>query len=100
MDSADRPLTAADVAKLLGLSRSAVYRLPIPFYAYGSARRYDLGDVLAYKARQRRSGGKDAPRPVEISTRRRKVMSPDEFAQAMRTGHKQAAPRPSDGRGA
>ena len=41
-------LTAADVAKYLGLAQSTVYTLPIPHYAYGSKRVYELQDVEAY----------------------------------------------------
>ena len=69
---ADRPLTAKDVANILGLSRAAIYRLPIPFYAYGTARRYDLADVLAFKARQRREFGRQ-PKPEPTPKPRRRV---------------------------
>ena len=42
-------MTAKQVAEYLGLAISTVYTLPIPHYAYGSARRYDIQDVENYK---------------------------------------------------
>ena len=98
---ADRPLTAQDVAKLLGVSRSAVYRLPIPFYAYGRARRYALADVLAFKARQRRELGRQ-PKPGPAPKPRRRVRRdpalPDPIEFFGRGGWKRVH-QPTDSRG-
>lgn len=58
----DTTMSAEGVAKYLGIAQSTVYQLPIPYYAYGRKRVYEMKDVEEYKQKCRCVSTKtDAP---------------------------------------